>query len=82
LESCYGLSALQTTEQSRVQVWGEEIMEPLLVYAAMALVISIITIKEDRLNKKIAQGFKINTVDRDKDGLVQEGTKWERKAKR
>ena len=57
-------------------------MEPLLVYAAMALVISIITIKEDRLNKKIAQGFKINTIDRDKDGLVQEGTKWERKAKR
>ncbi len=57
-------------------------MEPLLVYAAMALVISIITIKEDRLNKKIAQGFNPNARDGDKDGLVQEGTKWERKAKK
>jgi hypothetical protein len=57
-------------------------MEPLLVYAAMALAISIITINEDRVNKKIAQGFKVNSVDRDKDGLVQEGTKWERKAKK
>jgi len=57
-------------------------MEPLLVYAAMALVISIITIKEDRLNKKIAQGFNPNAKDGDKDGLIQERTKWERKAKR
>jgi hypothetical protein len=57
-------------------------MEPLLVYLAMALVISIITIKEDRLNKKIAEGFNPNAKDGDKDGLVQEGTKWERKAKR
>jgi hypothetical protein len=57
-------------------------MEPLLVYAAMALAISIITIKEDRLNKKIAQGFNPNARDGDKDGLVQEGTKWERKAKK
>jgi len=57
-------------------------MEPLLVYAAMALAISITTIKEDRLNKKIAQGFNPRSVDRDKDGLVQEGTKWERKAKK
>jgi hypothetical protein len=57
-------------------------MEPLLVYAAMALSISIITIKEDRLNKKIANGFNPNAKDGDKDGLVQEGTKWERKVKR
>jgi hypothetical protein len=57
-------------------------MEPLLVYAAMALAISIITIKEDRLNKKIANGFNPNAKDGDKDGLVQEGTKWERKVKR
>ena len=57
-------------------------MEPLLVYAAMALAVSIITIKEDRLNKKIANGFNPNAKDGDKDGLVQEGTKWERKAKR
>jgi hypothetical protein len=57
-------------------------MEPLLVYAAMALVISIITIKEDRLNKKISEGFNPNAKDGDKDGLVQEGTKFQRKAKR
>jgi hypothetical protein len=57
-------------------------MEPLLVYAAMALAISIITIKEDRLNKKIANGFNPSAKDGDRDGLVQEGTKWERKAKR
>jgi hypothetical protein len=57
-------------------------MEPLLVYAAMALAISIITINEDRVNKKIANGFNPNAKDGDRDGLVQEGTKWERKAKR
>jgi hypothetical protein len=57
-------------------------MEPLLVYAGMALVISIITIKEDRLNKKISEGFNPNAKDGDKDGLVQEGTKWERKVRK
>ena len=57
-------------------------MEPLLVYAAMALVISIITVKEDRLNKKISEGFNPNAKDGDKDGLVQEGTKWERKVRK
>ena len=57
-------------------------MEPLFVYLVLALIISIITIKEDRLNKKIAEGFNPNAKDNDKDGLVQEGTKWERKAKR
>jgi hypothetical protein len=56
-------------------------MEALLVYIGLALIISIITIKEDRLNKKISQGFNPNAVDRDKDGIIQEGTKWERKAK-
>jgi hypothetical protein len=57
-------------------------VEALLVYAFMALVISIMVIKEDRLNKKIAEGFNPNAKDGDKDGLVQEGTKWERKVKR
>jgi hypothetical protein len=57
-------------------------MEALLVYVGMALVISVLTIKEDRLEKKIAQGFNSRAVDRDKDGLVQEGTKFQRKAKR
>jgi hypothetical protein len=57
-------------------------VEALLVYAFMALVISIMVIKEDRLNKKIAEGFNPNAKDGDKDGLVQEGTKFERKVKR
>jgi hypothetical protein len=57
-------------------------MEAVLVYLAMALAISWITIKEDRLQKKIADGFNPNARDGDKDGLVQEGTKWQRKAKK
>ena len=57
-------------------------LEVVLVYLSLVLVISIINIKEDKLQKKISQGFKINTVDRDKDGLIQEGTKFERKAKK
>lgn len=57
-------------------------MEALLVYLAMALGISWIAIKEDCLQKKIDDGFKPNAKDGDKDGLVQEGTKWERKDKK
>jgi hypothetical protein len=57
-------------------------MEPLLVYLGMAIAISVVTIREDRLQKKIANGFNPNAKDGDKDGLVQEGTKWERKAKK
>jgi hypothetical protein len=56
-------------------------MEALLVYLGMALGISWIAIKEDRLQKKISDGFKPNAKDGDGDGLVQEGTKWERKVK-
>ena len=57
-------------------------MEPLLVYVGLALVISIIVIKQDWLQKKIAKGFRLTAIDRDKDGIVQEGTKFERKAKK
>jgi hypothetical protein len=57
-------------------------LEVALVYIALVFAISIITIKEDRLQKKIAQGFNPNAKDGDKDGLVQEGTKWERKVKK
>lgn len=56
-----------------------KIMEAILIYLGMALGISAIAIKEDRLEKKIAQGYNPNSVDRDGDGLIQEGTKWERK---
>ena len=57
-------------------------MEPLLVYLGMAIAISVVAIREDRLLKKIANGFNPNAKDNDKDDLVQEGTKWERKAKK
>jgi hypothetical protein len=43
---------------------------------------SIIAVKEDRLHKKIAQGYNPNARDGDGDGLVQEGTRWERKIKK
>ena len=46
-------------------------MEPILVYLALAVFIGIDAIKEN--------GFKFIVYDRDKDGTVQEGTKWERK---
>jgi hypothetical protein len=57
-------------------------MEPLLVYLGIALAISIVAIREDHLQKKIADGFNPNAKDSDKDGLVQERTKWERKVKK
>jgi hypothetical protein len=57
-------------------------MEPLLVYLGIAVAISIVTIREDRLQKKIADGFNPNAKDSDGDGLVQERTKWERKVKK
>jgi hypothetical protein len=57
------------------------VIEVLLVYIGLALFISIVTIKEDMLDKKITNGFNPKAVDRDKDGIIQEGTKWERKVK-
>jgi hypothetical protein len=57
-------------------------MEAVFVYLALAVVISWITIKEDRLQKKIADGFNPNAKDGDEDGLLQDGTKWERKVKK
>lgn len=45
-------------------------IQPILVYLALAVAISYIAIKED--------GFKFFVEDRDEDGKVQEGTKWER----
>jgi hypothetical protein len=62
--------------------WESKVIEVLLVYIGLALFISIVTIKEDMLDKKIAQGFNPNAIDGDKDGIIQEGTKWERKVKK
>ena len=51
-------------------------------YLAMSIAMAYIAITEDRLYKKIANGYKPNAKDGDKDGLVQEGTRWERKVKK
>ena len=47
----------------------------IIVVIAMVVVISIIFIRQERINK----GYKPNAKDGDGDGLVQDGTKWERK---
>jgi len=46
-----------------------------IVVIAMVIVISIIALRQERINN----GYKSNAKDGDKDGLVQDGTKWERK---
>lgn len=56
-------------------------IEVIAVYLSMAVGISIIAIKEDRLYKKMADGYKPDARDGDGDGIIQEGTKWERKKK-
>jgi len=50
-------------------------MSLILVYLVMAVVISFITIRNDMLSK----GYKPDARDGDNDGIIQEGTKWERK---
>jgi hypothetical protein len=50
----------------------------ILVYVFMAIAFAYMEIKQDLLNKKIANGYNPNAKDADKDGIVQEGTKWER----
>jgi hypothetical protein len=42
----------------------------------MAFVISFITIRDDMISK----GYKPNARDGDNDGIIQDGTKWERKS--
>ena len=46
-----------------------------IVVIAMVVVISIIALRQERINN----GYKPNAKDGDGDGLVQDGTKWERK---
>ena len=53
-------------------------IEAVLVYLALGIVIAYMEIKDDILNKKISQGYNPNARDGDGDGIVQEGTKWER----
>ena len=56
-------------------------MEAIIIYLALALLIAVIAIKHDRKAKKIEEGYNPSAVDRDGDGIVQEGTKFERKVK-
>lgn len=57
-------------------------MEAIVVYLGLAAIIAAYAIKEDRLAKKIAEGYNPLALDADKDGIVQEGTKFERKVKK
>lgn len=50
----------------------------LVVIIVLSVVIAYFALQEDRLNK----GFKPNAKDGDKDGLIQDGTEWARKAKK
>lgn len=52
--------------------------EVIAVYLTLCVVISVLTIKEDLEQK----GFKFKAKDGDNDGTIQDGTKWERKAKK
>lgn len=56
-------------------------MEAILVYAALVVLVAIIAVRHDRKAKMLEEGFNPNALDRDGDGIVQEGTKFERKAK-
>ena len=46
-----------------------------LVSISLFIIILIIALRQERINN----GYKPNAKDGDKDGLVQDGTKWERK---
>jgi hypothetical protein len=51
-------------------------IEIMAVYILMAIAISTLAIYED----KISKGYKPNARDGDKDGFIQDGTRWQRKA--
>ena len=50
-------------------------MEAILVYVCMAMAITVIALIDDLKQK----GYDPKSVDRDHDGFIQEGTKFERK---
>jgi hypothetical protein len=52
--------------------------EVFVIVAVMAVAIALFAFNEDLMSK----GFKWKAKDGDKDGVVQEGTRWERKAKK
>jgi hypothetical protein len=53
-------------------------MEVFIIVGVMAIAIALFAFNEDLVSK----GFKWKAKDGDKDGIVQEGTRWERKAKK
>ena len=53
-------------------------MEVFIIVGVMAIAIALFAFNEDLVSK----GFKWRAKDGDKDGIIQEGTRWERKAKR
>jgi hypothetical protein len=53
-------------------------IEVVVVYLALAIAIAYCAFNED----KIIKGYNPNAKDGDKDGVIQEGTRWERKAKK
>ena len=53
-------------------------IEVISIYIALGVVIAYLEIKDDIFNKKIAQGYNPNARDGDDDGILQEGTRWER----
>lgn len=52
-------------------------IEVVAIYLAMAIVIACIAFNED----KVLKGYNPNAKDGDKDGRIQDGTRWERRAK-
>jgi hypothetical protein len=50
----------------------------LLWYFCVGSIIAFLALRTDKIQK----GFKPDAKDGDNDGLVQDGTKWERKAKK
>jgi hypothetical protein len=53
-------------------------MEAIYIYLLMAVAITLI----ETFDSLRDQGYNPSAVDRDKDGWIQEGTKWERRSRR
>jgi hypothetical protein len=53
-------------------------IEVVVVYLALAITIAYIAFNED----KVLKGYNPKAKDGDKDGTLQDGTRWERKAKK
>lgn len=51
----------------------------LFIYVVLMTALVVTSEKEIKKLKKEALGYNSKAVDRDGDGVVQEGTKWERK---